>query len=105
MKLLACVVVVFVFAALAAAQQARPMTYLPDYAIQTEPANAPMAVLPPHQVSPNELRQETAQLDTLVKEVEPKLQQASQGTLDKDLLNKLKQIEKLAKKLRSELND
>lgn len=104
MKSLTFVVVVFVLAAMAAAQEDH-MRSMPNLVVKMEPANAPMAVLPLHQVTPNQLREETAQLDELVKSVEPKLQQASQGTLDKDLLNKLKAIEKLAKKLRSELNN
>lgn len=67
--------------------------------------DTPMAQLPPHTTSPQQLRAESAQLQQLVQTVQPQLDKASHGVMDKDLLNKLKEIEKLAKKLRSELRD
>lgn len=54
--------------------------------------------------TPQELQRQSLQLQQLVESVQPKLDKASQGVLDKDLMNKLKAIEKLAHKLRTELN-
>lgn len=62
-----------------------------------------MPTFPAKQPSPAQIREDTAQLQQLVQNVQPQLDKASQGVMDKDLLNKLKKIEKLAKKLREEL--
>ncbi len=104
MKSIACAAVLLLLAGIAAAQEAHMRT-TPNLGVEMETGNAPMAVLPPHQASPVDLRRESVELNELVQEVQPKLDQASKGVLDKDLLNKLKQIEKLAKKLRGELGN
>lgn len=66
--------------------------------------NRPMwSPQPVRVVSPQELRLESEKLSALVQDLQPKLAQASEGRLDKDLLKELKEVEKLAKKLRNEL--
>ena len=50
-----------------------------------------------------QLRQQAAELARLSQAVPPQIDQVAQGQLPKDLNGNLKQIEKLAKRLRSEL--
>ena len=57
----------------------------------------------PAAANPDALRQEADQLATLAASVPPDIKNVNKGLLSKDLLQKLKQIEKLSKHLRSEL--
>jgi hypothetical protein len=50
------------------------------------------------------LRREADELATLAQSVPPGVDQATRGILEKDLTEKLKRIEKLAKELRSEIS-
>jgi hypothetical protein len=54
--------------------------------------------------SPEKLRLEASELAQLSAELPAQLAQVSRGRLPKDLTDKLKHIEKLAKQLRSELS-
>jgi hypothetical protein len=49
------------------------------------------------------VRQQAADLNELIRVVQIEVDQAAQGKLAKDLPDKLKQIEKMSKKLRAEL--
>jgi hypothetical protein len=49
------------------------------------------------------MRGEAEQLASLAASVPPDVQNANKGLMSKDLIQKLKQIEKLSKHLRSEL--
>ena len=55
-------------------------------------------------VDPVALRQEADQLAALAGSIPPDVQKVNKGLLSKDLIQKLKRIEKLSKHLRSELN-
>lgn len=55
-------------------------------------------------VDPVALRQEADQLAALAGSIPPDVQKINKGLLSKDLIEKLKRIEKLSKHLRSELN-
>ncbi len=103
MKWFAVVLVLLTSSVLLTAQEGRvhPAPNLGESIIP----DAPVARLPAQQVTPAQLRSESAQLQQLVQSVQPQLDKASQGVMDKDLLNKLKEIEKLAKKLRNELRE
>jgi hypothetical protein len=58
----------------------------------------------PRPVPPEVLLGEANELATLAASVPVSVQNANKGMLEKNLLQKLKQIEKLSKHLRSELN-
>lgn len=55
-------------------------------------------------VQPEALQDEADQLVNLAAWVRTGVVNTNKGQLDKDLLNKLKQLEKLSKRLREELN-
>ncbi|HKT88056.1 MAG TPA: hypothetical protein VJQ59_06450 [Candidatus Sulfotelmatobacter sp.] len=55
-------------------------------------------------VDPVVLRQEADQLAALAGSIPPDVQKVNKGLLSKDLIQKLKKIEKLSKHLRSELD-
>jgi len=55
-------------------------------------------------ISSQALQREAAQLADLAASIPPDVQNVSQGLMDKDLVQKLKQIEKLSKHLRNELD-
>jgi hypothetical protein len=55
-------------------------------------------------ISSQALQHEAAQLADLAASIPPDLQNVSKGLMDKDLVQKLKQIEKLSKHLRNELD-
>ena len=57
----------------------------------------------PSQRTPAEVQRDADQLVTLAQSIPADLNSVSQGKLPKDVIQKLKQIEKLAKRLRSEL--
>lgn len=57
----------------------------------------------PRSPNPVELRNEAQQLAALAASIPPDVQNANKGRLSKDLIRKLKDIEKLSKHLRSEL--
>lgn len=53
---------------------------------------------------PGQLKEEANELAHLAAAVPPQMEQVTQGQLPKDLTDKLKRIEKLAKQLRSEIS-
>jgi len=63
---------------------------------------------PPPQVrsapSPQQLQREADELVGLAQSVPSQIQQVQRGVLPKELIDKLKRIEKLSKQLRSELS-
>lgn len=59
---------------------------------------------PPNSVDTAALQRDAEQLASLAAAVPPGVQDANKGMLSKDLIPKLKQIEKLSKHLRNELS-
>jgi len=59
---------------------------------------------PRERVNPGQLRSEARQLLELSQSVQADFEQVSRGLLPKDLVDKLKRIEKLTKNLRSQIN-
>lgn len=55
-------------------------------------------------IDPNKLRHDADELAALAQSVPPEVDQTTKGVLPKDLSEKLKRIEKLAKQLRSQLS-
>lgn len=55
-------------------------------------------------VDPAQLRRQANELADLARSIPPEVDQTSKGLLPRDLTQKLKKIEKLAKQLRSELS-
>lgn len=73
-----------------------------------EVAKHPLVLEPPigpqpQKVDFSKVRQQAADLNELIRVVQIEVDQAAQGKLAKDLPDKLKQIEKMSKKLRAEL--
>lgn len=60
--------------------------------------------LPQHHVDLVKLQQEADELARSAQTIPTEMAGVRQGTLPKDLIDKLKRIEKLSKQLRSELN-
>jgi len=63
---------------------------------------------PPHQraapsVDPAKLQHDADELSNLAQSIPPDIAKVTQGMLPKDVIEKLKQIEKLSKRLRNEL--
>ena len=58
---------------------------------------------PPRAPDPSQLRSEAQQLALLAASIPPDLQDVNRGLMSKDLIQKLKQIEKLSRQLRTEL--
>ena len=87
-----------------ASKQARPIP--PGIREADKATNAPLE--PPREMKRKpaelaQLRQQAAELARLSQAVPQQIDQVAQGQLPKDLNGNLKQIEKLAKRLRSEL--
>jgi hypothetical protein len=73
-----------------------------------EVAKHPLVLEPPTGPQPQKLdfskaQQQAAELNELARSVQIEVDQSAQGKLPKDLPEKLKQIEKISKKLRAEL--
>jgi hypothetical protein len=71
-----------------------------------EHGNAPTgeAKLPQHHIDLVKLQQEADDLARTAQTIPADVAQVRQGTMPKDVIEKLKRIEKLSKRLRSELN-
>jgi hypothetical protein len=94
-------------ATLAAAQVAHPR---PPGLAQAEQAEsqADKTMPPPRQqatpaVDPAKLQRDADELSSLAQSIPPDITKVNQGILPKDVIEKLKQIEKLSKHLRNEL--
>jgi hypothetical protein len=101
--LLACLLAVFFAVETSTSQQ-----NLSEPPGKLEIAKHPLILEPPAGPQPQKidlakLRQESLDLARLAQSVPADVDQAGQGKLPKDLSNKLKQIEKLSKHLRTEL--
>lgn len=59
---------------------------------------------PPRAPDQAQLRSKAQQLATLAASIPPDLQDVNRGLMSKDLIQKLKQIEKLSRQLRTELS-
>jgi hypothetical protein len=59
---------------------------------------------PTQRVDPSELRSEARQLLELSESIQPAIEQVDRGVLPKDVIDKLKRIEKLSKQLRGQIN-
>ena len=100
-------VVLFLFGLLCSAQSSRPVPAGMRHAQELEQQNE--RDFPPQDASRRslsiaELNTEADQLAKLAASVPQGVQKAGKGMLEKDLLEKLKRIEKLSKHLRNELN-
>lgn len=68
----------------------------------THPLEAPQA--PVRKIDLDQLQQEADELSALAQTIPADVKSVTQGVLSKDLLDKLKRIEKLSKHLRSEVS-
>jgi hypothetical protein len=66
--------------------------------------NVPPPVAPRRAVDLDKLKRAAAELATLAQSVPPDVDQVAKGALPKDLSDKLKRIQKLAKQLQSQIN-
>ncbi len=94
-------------AALGAAAQRGGMPYPPGLRqaeISYDHINFPPPAFPPQSgVTPQKLAQEADELNSLAAQVQKEVAMANQGALPRDLPKNLKEIEKLAHHLRSQL--
>lgn len=101
------VVVAFFLGLLCAAQSSRPVPAGMRHAQELEQQNErgfPPRDPPRRSLNVAELNTEADQLAELAASVPRSVQSAGKGLLEKDLLEKLKRIEKLSKHLRNELD-
>ncbi|MGB7599877.1 MAG: hypothetical protein WBM24_06210 [Candidatus Sulfotelmatobacter sp.] len=105
MKLLAYALLVVLFAAsLARAQRPRPPgLQQADQAAQQEDKNIPPPTSQKARIDVAKLRHEADELARLAQTIPTDVSSIQQGVLPKDTSEKLKQIEKLSKHLRSEI--
>jgi hypothetical protein len=107
MRFLLCAFLLSVFCTLPAAAQGR-VTPIPPGNVQAARAeNAPLEpprVAPRRSVSPEKLAEEAQTLQKLSNAVQAQLIDVSKGLMPKDLPKNLKELEKLAKKIRSEVS-
>jgi hypothetical protein len=66
--------------------------------------NIPPPVAPRHAVDLDRLKRDAGELATLAQSVPPDVDQVVKGALPKDLSEKLKRIQKLAKQMQSQIN-
>ncbi len=69
----------------------------------THPLDAPPQLAPVRRTDVVQLRSEADELSSLAQSLPSDMKSVSQGVLPKDLLEKLKRMEKLSKRLRGEL--
>lgn len=89
------------------AQSSRPVPTGMREAENLEEANEkgfPPMLKPSRSIDPAALRNEADQLADIAASLPQSVDKASHGVLEKDLISKLKQIEKLSKHLRNQLN-
>jgi hypothetical protein len=70
---------------------------------QFEKSIPPPLAAQPQRIEPSELRQAAYELASLSQSIPPAVDQTTKGLLPKDLDQKLKRIEKLARELRSKI--
>jgi hypothetical protein len=102
----ACPMVLLLGLCLSAGQSVPPGALVPrGYGPSTPTIYGPAYAkhVPPQQVDPLLWRRESKELLELSQAVQPDIEALSRGLLPKDLLPKLKRIEKLSKHLREEI--
>ena len=108
MKLLACALLVFLCIATATLTQERPVPPGIRQADQAE--NRTQQNIPPAQprlrttLDIEKLRREADELSRIAQTIPPDVSSLQKGLLPKDMIERLKQIEKLSKELRKRLN-
>jgi hypothetical protein len=75
-----------------------------DKAVAQSEQNLPPPLLQRAGVDPVKLKRDADELASLAASIPPAVDQTTHGVLPNDLLEKLKKIEKLSKRLRSEIN-
>ncbi len=106
MKMLTLCLFGFVLLSSFTQSQSRIHPYPPGLKeIETNPPGLepPLQTQPPR-VDPAQLQLEAAELAKLAQSIQPDIKDVTRGLLRKDVIEKLKQIEKLSKRLRSELS-
>lgn len=98
--------VVFLLGTFCTAQSSRPVPAGMRHAHELEMQNENLApsAIPERGINPAAMQSEAQQLAELAASVPPGIQKANRGLLQKDLIQRLKQIEKLSKHLRSQLD-
>jgi hypothetical protein len=77
---------------------------LPPESADKSPTTSSKEAAPRFKIDPLQLEREARELQELSQSIPADISRANQGLMPKDTIEKLKQIEKLAKHLRSELN-
>lgn len=98
-------VALFLLGAMAVAQSSHHFPTPPEPMDQDKPAQAPPSdAKAMRQIDYAKLQREADELAREAQTIPADVASARQGTLPKDVIEKLKQIEKLSKRLRAELN-
>ena len=87
--------------------QGRPMppgAQQADQAVAQGEKNIPPPTNQPGRIDPDKLRHDADELASLAQSVPGAIDQTTKGVMQKDLNEKLKRIEKLAKQLRSQIS-
>ena len=107
MNHLACILSFVLFAASSARTQMTPIPRGVRQADQTETQtekNIPPPILQPAHLDLAKLRQDADELAKIAQTIPPDVSSIQKGLLPKDVIEKLKQIEKLSKQLRKQLS-
>jgi hypothetical protein len=108
MKLLACALLAFLFslnATLAQERQVPPGIRQADQAENKTQQNIPPAQpRQPSKLDMEKLRRDADELSRIAQTIPPDVSSLQKGLLPKDMIERLKQIEKLSKELRKRLN-
>jgi len=75
-----------------------------EHAEEQSERNIPPPVAPRRAVDLDKLKRDAGELAALAQSVPPDVDQVAKGTLPKDLSDKLKRIQKLAKQLQSQIS-
>ncbi|MGA9511500.1 MAG: hypothetical protein WBV55_22955 [Candidatus Sulfotelmatobacter sp.] len=107
MKLLACALLVVLFTATAALVQERPIPpgiRQADQAEDRTQQNIPPARPQRTTLDMKKLRRDADELARIAQTIPPDVSNLREGLLPKDMIERLKQVEKLSKGLRKQLN-
>lgn len=103
MKALCCGIVSLLLMVSASAQDPHNVSGTPNTG-HSQPEGAPSAVTQPAKANADQLQHDAAELMALTKSVPTDIDALNRGLLPKEMIEKLKRIEKLSKELRKKLS-
>jgi len=76
-----------------------------DQTVEQGDKNVPPPLYQRSRIDPAKLKRDADELASLAQTIPPGIEQTTKGVLPKDLVDRLKRIEKLAKQLRSQISE